>query len=680
MVFRPIAEFDSGYVLLDMALPGAAEYALLEAAMQAHRRGGRVVVLLDDALRDSPFARHAQDNGLELRWVDRARRASFAASLRNFAHLFAQIRIATLHIHSANSQLSWPARLAAHLSTQTSAGKQQAALAAINPGATQRDLALYDQFAPVADAAIPSAPVSAPSHIVGARVFARNLFANWLAVAADVVVAFFLTPLIISSLTLAVYGIWSLINSIVGYMGLVDLGIRGSVGRYVNHYLARRDAARVNQVIATSLFFLSAVSLLAIAASYLIAINFEVFFSRTPVELLDTLLVVLPLMAVNLWLLFVAAVFRNVLESFDRFDISNAIALAVLGLRTVGVVLVLRAGYGFTGLALVTVASSAASVVAHFFAAKMLFRPLSLAPRFISRERFVEMWRFGMASFIARSASHVIYQTDQIVVMIFFGPAMVGIYSVAALLVQNGQRLVDQVSSTLYPSIMKAGSLQDRSGLARVYLFQARIGLYMAVLLYVGYVVFGPAFIALWMGPGFEEAKWVLIILSLAEIAAVMSSNGGSVLFSLDKIRPNLIIAGSQALANLVLSILLAAYSGLGMPAVALATLISMTVMQAVVHPWYTTRQIGLTYTGYLLVVGWRALFTAMASFLLFHIVAAWGFGSNSWLGFMTNVLVAAAVYFSVATFILFRRTEVGAVLGHVPLIGGLLAGRRSAK
>lgn len=511
------------------------------------------------------------------------------------------------------------------------------------------------------------------THIVGAGRFTRNLFANWLAVLADVVVAFFITPLIISSLSLALYGIWSLINSIVGYMGLVDLGIRGSVGRYVNHYLARQDTARVNQVVATSAFFLSVVSIVAIGASYLIALNFEVIFTRTPIEVLDSLPIVLPLLAVNLWLLFVSAVFRNVLESFDRFELSNAIGLAVLGVRTAGVVYVLQAGYGFAGLAVATVASSILGAAALFFAAKISFRPLSLAPRFVSRERFAEMWRFGMASFVTRSASHVIYQTDQIVVMVFFGPAMVGIYSVAALLVQNGQRLVDQVGSTLYPSTMKAGSLHDRSGLARVYLFQARVALYIGLLIYLGYIVFGQTFIALWMGPGFEQAKWVLIILSLAEIAAMMSSNGGSVLFSLDKIRANLLIAVTQALINLTLSISLAVYSGLGIAAVALATLISMTIMQAVVHPWYTTPHIGLRYSEYLIRVGVRAALTALASFLLFRIVDDWGLRADNWLAFALNISVAAILYSVVAALILFKRSEISDVAGRVPLLSGLL-------
>lgn len=686
-----IAEYDLACAVLEPDASSAR--ALIDIAIHARERGRRVAIILPQRCVNTAAAQLVRDNGLAIHPVDADASSSVLRVVRAVQGLFRGVKPRVVHIDCGRDRCpaSWlfalrlftDARVVLGTAARNGLLAERLSHAAVPSPAVQADdaalmrsLAVYDALAPLPENVVPNVGTTTPSHIVGGGVFARNLFANWLAVTADVIVAFFLTPLILSSLTLVVYGVWSLINSIVGYMGLVDLGIRGSVGRYVNHYLARNDHQRVNQVIATSLFFLTAVALLALLASYFIALNFDVFFHRTPPELLDELVIVLPLMALNLWLLFVMAVFRNVLESFDRFEISNGIGLAVLGLRTAGVVYVLGAGYGFVGLAIVTVATSALSVVAHYIAARLLYRPLSLAPRFISKERFVEMWRYGMASFIARSASHVIYQTDQIVVMIFFGPAMVGIYSIATLLVQNGQRLIDQIGSTLFPSVMKAGSLQDRTGLARVYLFQARVGLFMAVLLYVGYIVFGPQFINLWMGPGFDQAYWVLIILSLAEIAAVMSSNGGAVLFSLDKIRPNLIMAGSQALINLVLSVALAAWSGLGMAAVALATLISMTLMQGVIHPWYTSRHIGLRYSDYLLGVGMRTGFVAVASFLLFHLVNVWFFNNNSWFGFLLNVALASGLYLIVAAPIQFKRAEIGAVFGHVPLLRRWVNGR----
>ena len=50
-------------------------------------------------------------------------------------------------------------------------------------------------------------------------------FSNWFLLVVNAVVAIGMTPLIVSSLGLALYGAWSFVNTLINYMGLVDLGI-----------------------------------------------------------------------------------------------------------------------------------------------------------------------------------------------------------------------------------------------------------------------------------------------------------------------------------------------------------------------------------------------------------------------------------------------------------------------
>src|SRR5580765_5542459 len=59
-------------------------------------------------------------------------------------------------------------------------------------------------------------------------VYLRSLVTNWVGYAANVVVAFFLSPFIVHTLGDSGYGVWSLLMSIVGYVGLIDLGVRVS--------------------------------------------------------------------------------------------------------------------------------------------------------------------------------------------------------------------------------------------------------------------------------------------------------------------------------------------------------------------------------------------------------------------------------------------------------------------
>jgi len=100
-----------------------------------------------------------------------------------------------------------------------------------------------------------------------ARIYARNVIASWTGHGANVVVAFFLSPFIVHSLGDARYGVWTLLMSLTGYLGLVDVGVRASTWRFLNYYLGRGEQEKVDRLISTSLAFFTAVSLAVMAVA-----------------------------------------------------------------------------------------------------------------------------------------------------------------------------------------------------------------------------------------------------------------------------------------------------------------------------------------------------------------------------------------------------------------------------
>ena len=67
-----------------------------------------------------------------------------------------------------------------------------------------------------------------------ARRIAQNVLSNWLALAITTVVGFFLSPFVVHYLGNLTYGVWVIVMSLVAYMNLLDLGLRGAVTRFVS--------------------------------------------------------------------------------------------------------------------------------------------------------------------------------------------------------------------------------------------------------------------------------------------------------------------------------------------------------------------------------------------------------------------------------------------------------------
>src|SRR6266702_3940277 len=101
-----------------------------------------------------------------------------------------------------------------------------------------------------------------------------NAAANWLGFAAQLVTAFFLAPRLVHGLGDEHNGIWSLIESILAYLLLFDLGVAVSVVRYVARFEATRDWDKLNRVFSTSLVIFGVAGGLALLVALALAFPF----------------------------------------------------------------------------------------------------------------------------------------------------------------------------------------------------------------------------------------------------------------------------------------------------------------------------------------------------------------------------------------------------------------------
>src|ERR1700730_15716486 len=96
------------------------------------------------------------------------------------------------------------------------------------------------------------------------RSVARNVIWNWAGMVVGLAVGVVVMPFLIHRLGQESYGLWILIGSLTNYFRLLDLGVRGSVGRYVAFYKAKHDRDGVNRTLSTATVILAGVAILAL--------------------------------------------------------------------------------------------------------------------------------------------------------------------------------------------------------------------------------------------------------------------------------------------------------------------------------------------------------------------------------------------------------------------------------
>jgi O-antigen/teichoic acid export membrane protein len=258
---------------------------------------------------------------------------------------------------------------------------------------------------------------------------ARSITSNWIMLAVNVGVAFFLSPYVVKHLGSVYYGIWALANQFIGYLYLLDFGVRESVIRYTAKYVARQQPQRLNQVLSTAILLYVPIAGITVLAALVISWGIADWFSIPAANAAEARIAII-FMGLTIAQTFVFNVFTGILQGLNRFDIGNTVGLFSVVVRTALIVILLGQGYKLAALAAVYFGLAVAGgLVSAVFAIRLL-RDAGVTFRFHIpvRRRLKALGRkiFGYGAFVLLNniAQKIIFASDAVVIGAFLGVAV----------------------------------------------------------------------------------------------------------------------------------------------------------------------------------------------------------------------------------------------------------------
>ena len=150
--------------------------------------------------------------------------------------------------------------------------------------------------------------------------------------AVNVIVAFIMSPVLIRALGNRDYGLWELVMSVIGYMGLLDLGIGGAMVRFVAVADGKQDKDDLQQTISTAFTFFVIVG--AVAVLLFIALGYSPgLIAGSETKDIANLGTVFVLLGVNAGMLFPMQVFITTLMGVQRHYFINGVRVVLLSSR-----------------------------------------------------------------------------------------------------------------------------------------------------------------------------------------------------------------------------------------------------------------------------------------------------------------------------------------------------------
>jgi len=437
---------------------------------------------------------------------------------------------------------------------------------------------------------------------------------NWLATAANMVVSFFLAPFVVRHLGTVAYGVWVLAISAVNYLGLLDLGMRSYVLRYVARGQTQGDHQAASDAMSATLWVRLQISAVVLLLSGTLAVAFPYMF-RIPPELANDARIAVMVIGFNMAFSMSVGVFGGVVSGLNRYDLQSVVTLIQLAIRATGVILVLRGGYGIVAIALAEcvaaiVANSILSVIA-----RRLYPELKIRLTWPERQVLRQLWSYSWYAFLITIAVQLVYQTDNLVVGAFVSAAAVTYYSIGNSLCRYTDQLVGAMTVTFVPAASTYEAAGDTSRLMGLYRHGTRALMSVSLPVLVTLMTRGKTFIGLWMGPQFARVSGtVLMILTTALFFSMSNNTASAIAFGVEKHRYIAKWAIFEAIANLSLSIILA--HRFGIYGVAIGTLIPSLFVHLFLWPMLFSRILGLG--GAKVVWGvWGPMFLAAVPFAI---------------------------------------------------------------
>ncbi|HKV39870.1 MAG TPA: oligosaccharide flippase family protein, partial [Blastocatellia bacterium] len=225
-----------------------------------------------------------------------------------------------------------------------------------------------------------------------------NVLMNWLAFAATLLAGFLMSPFLVRHLGDAVYGVWVLIGSLAGYLGLLDFGITPSIIKYTAEHRARGDQEAINRVVTGGLAIYSAIGLGSIGISAMVAFSFNSIF-HSPLSS-HTAASVVAIAGVNLAVTFPASVFVGVVRGYQRYDLDAGITSANIAVRSFIVVFLILGGHGILALAVVTFAFDMVRLLYLIRAVYRLNPGIKLAREYLDWSQIKTLFGYSVYAFI----------------------------------------------------------------------------------------------------------------------------------------------------------------------------------------------------------------------------------------------------------------------------------------
>lgn len=408
-----------------------------------------------------------------------------------------------------------------------------------------------------------------------------------------------MTPILLKALGNYDYGIWEILVSIIGYMGLLDIGMKPTITRHAAKYIGEGSREKLDELFATTCLFMTGIGSFLCIVFVIWALFGASVLSETSDNTETRYLYLLVIIGCRLLITFPGYVAEGFIFGFQKYAVNNLVL--ILSTLTSTAILYIYINEN-NALVLLALMNASGTVFRYIFLFIYLLYKKECQIKFrfpsASIKMLIHLIKFGSKSLIQGLGSTVESNSSLLLIGWISGPAVVVFYAIPASLARYLRTAAWAATASFMPLFSDLHGANSKEKIKQLYLQYSRYCI--AVLFPLGVCVYqlGDDFIALWVGKEYIENSGLLLpVLVIYFLLPFINPFASRYLVAVDKHGLLAISNPIVAATNIILSIIL--INLYGVIGAAFGALMPICVSVPIILR-FVCKDLGISVSGYL--------------------------------------------------------------------------------
>jgi O-antigen/teichoic acid export membrane protein len=377
--------------------------------------------------------------------------------------------------------------------------------------------------------------------------------------------AFIMSPIVVVALGNTIYGFWEVLLALVGYFGILDLGVGPAILRYIAVADGKGDRDEMSRILSTTTVMLAGIGVLAMVLMLGLAARPGLVFRSVAGEI-DHVPLAIVLTGLTLLVRFPGA-------AFDAYYLGRQRHYFLYGFQFLNTVVITASTWYLLTRSeappLVVVAGvQAGTTLLYYGVIIAAFFPDAARPRISLRDASVakvrELLTFGVKSMLLMVSDRLRRSSMPLVITYTAGIDQVVFYALADKVVTYANQMARVFGFPLNAYFSSLVEKDDGDAMLREWLDMSRFLQVVQLGLASVAIILGADFLARWMGPEYAaDAGSLIRMLGIGYLIAGMSVNASRILVSLARHERTVMITMPTNILAVALAVVLARIMGL---------------------------------------------------------------------------------------------------------------------